>query len=334
MGWAALESIMRILQQQGLDAETPAALVQWGTWSRQRTVTGTLSNVVTKGQGAGLKPPVIAIIGPVVSLRERLRWFDRRPLFGKKVLVTRSRAQASNLCVMLEELGAEPVELPSIEITPLDDYTQLDQVLTRLSGFTWVIFTSANCVDAVFDRLHQQGRDSRALSNLTVGAIGPATAQALARQGITPDFVPARSVSEAVVEELSGQNWQGVPVLLPGSEIGRDVLAQGLTDLGAKVERVAAYQTITPRGASHQARQILGQGVDIITFTSSSTVRNLLDLLDGDKQQLESSVIACIGPITADTARDLGLRVDLVADEHTVEGLVASLIKHLGDQEN
>jgi uroporphyrinogen III methyltransferase / synthase len=333
MGWAALESIMDTLQQKGLAPDTPVALVQWGTWNHQRTVTGALSNVVNQGREAGLKPPVIAVIGPVVSLREQLAWFDRRPLFGKKVLITRSRTQASNLRSLLEELGAQPVELPSVEIGPLEDFSELDATLDRLDRFSWVIFASTNGVEAVFDRLRYQGRDARALGKVSVGAIGPATARALEQRGIASDFVPARSVSEAAVDELSGRDWSGVPVLLPGSNIGRDALAQGLKDLGAAVERVSAYRTVTPQGAGREARRILDEGVDIITFTSSSTVRNLLDLLEGDKQSLEASLIACIGPITADAARDLGLRVDLVAEEHTVEGLADTLVKHYGEKE-
>ena len=334
MGWAALESILETLQQKGLAQDTPVALVQWGTWPRQHTVTGTLADVVIKGKDAGLAPPVVTIIGNVVNLSEQLRWFDNRTLSGKKVLVTRSRTQASNLSIQLAELGAEVVELPSIEIASLDDFSQLDQTLKHLDGYSWVIFASTNAVEAVFDRLEQQQVDSRAFAGTTIAAIGPATKQALVKRGIHPDFVPARSVSEDVMQELSSRDWQGVRVLLPGSDIGREVLAEGLSGLGAKVDRVAAYRTVTPPDASEQARQILEPAVDIVTFTSSSTVRNLLDILGGDKQYLEASFIACIGPITADTARELGLRVDLVADEHTVEGLVEGLVKHFSQEEN
>jgi uroporphyrinogen III methyltransferase/synthase len=173
------------------------------------------------------------------------------------------------------------------------------------------------------------------LAGATIGAIGPATAAALAQRGIRADFIPKTSVSEAVVAELAGQDWDGVPVLLPGADIGRDALAQGLAAKGATVARVAAYRTVTPKGAGQQARRLLastvgtaGTGVDVITFTSSSTVRNLLDILDGDKTLIESALIACIGPITAGAAQELGLRVDLVAAENTVEGLVDALVNH------
>ena len=343
MGWAALKAILETLQREGMAPDTPVALVQWGTWKKQQTVDGTLCDVVEKAQAAGLTPPVVAVIGPVAALREELRWFDRQSLFGKKVLITRSRTQASRLRTLLEEQGAEPLELPSIEIAPLEDYAELDDALafhTALpyrggSGGYWLIFASVNGVEAVFDRLEAAGRDARALAGATIGAIGPATAAALAQRGIRADFIPKTSVSEAVLAELAGQDWDGVPVLLPGADIGRDALAQGLAAKGATVARVAAYRTVTPKGAGQQARRLLaptsgtaGTGVDVITFTSSSTVRNLLDILDGDKTLIESALIACIGPITAGAAQELGLRVDLVAAENTVEGLVDTLVNH------
>ena len=339
MGWAALQSILETLQKEGMAPATPVALVQWGTWKKQQTVDGTLADVVAKAKEAGLTPPVVAVIGPVAGLRQEIRWFDRQPLFGKKVLITRSRTQASRLRTLLEERGAEPLELPSIEIAPLEDSAKLDMTLAQygllpletpfgtISKF-WVMFASTNAVDSVFARLDKYGQDSRVFADSTIGAIGPATAAALAQRGIKPDFVPATSVSEAVVAELSEQEWYGVPVLLPGADIGRDVLANGLSELGARVERVTAYRTITPTDAGQRARNLLSQGMDVITFTSSSTVRNLLDILDGEKSLLESSLISCIGPVTAGTAREMGLRVDLEAGEHTVEGLVDSLVVH------
>ena len=339
MGWAALQSILETLQREGMAPDTPVALVQWGTWQKQKTVDGSLADVVARAKEAGLTPPVVAVIGPVASLREEIRWFDRKPLFGKRVLVTRSRTQASRLRTLLEEQGVEPLELPSIAIAPPEDFTELDRALAQygilpletpfgtISKF-WTIFASTNAVDAVFERIEAYGQDCRVFADSTIGAIGPATAAELLQRGIRPDFVPATSVSEAVVEELSGRDWSGVPVLLPGADIGRDVLAKGLTDLGARVERVTAYRTITPPHAAENARKMLSQGVDAITFTSSSTVRNLMEMLDGDKSALESSLIACIGPVTAGTARELGLRVDLMAEEHTVEGLVDALVAH------
>lgn len=334
MGWASLESILDTLTREGLAPATPVALVQWGTWPEQATVTGRLEDIVTRGKSAGLQPPVIAVIGPVVDLRQELAWFDRRPLFGKKVLITRSRTQASKLRTLLEGMGAQPVEIPAIQIAPLKDYTELDGALARLSDFQWVIFASSNAVDSVFARLEHHHRDTRAFGDIKVGAIGPATADALSRRGIIADFVPTRPVSEVVVAELASRDWAGVSVLLPGADIGRDALARGLSGFGAKVARVDAYRTVPSKGIEDKARKALAGGVDVATFTSSSTVRNLLDMLDGDGSGLGACTIACIGPTTAATARELGLHVDLVADDHTVEGLVESLVTYFANEES
>ena len=334
MGWSSLEAILATLAREGMEPSTPVALVQWGTWPDQTTVTGRLDNIVTLGREAGLRPPVAAVIGRVVELREKLAWFDQRPLFGKKVLITRSRAQASQFRAKLEELGAQPVEIPTIRTAPLDDYTQLDSALGRLSSYGWVIFASGNAVDAVFERLTHLGMDARALGGVCVGAIGPATSTALSGRGITVDFIPTRPVSEVVLEELSQREWDGVPVLLPGADIGRDVLHRGLTGLGARVDLIPAYRTVPVTGVKGKARKALESGVDVVTFTSSSTVKNLLDLLDGDRKALEGSRIACIGPTTAATARELGLPVDLVADVHTVDGLVDALVAYFGNGED
>ena len=359
MGWAALERILERLAAQGLPPDTPVALVQWGTWNRQRTVTGTLADAAQLGRAVGLAPPVVAIVGEVVRLRERLAWFDRRPLFGKRILLTRSRAQASGLRRLLEQAGAEAVELPSIAIAPPEDYAVMDAALDALGGYDWVIFASANAVESVFQRLQTRRPsptfgdaaggfpmpgdavsddaasrpapafgDARAFGGVKVGAIGPATAAALQQRGIRPDFVPARATASAALAELAAGDWAGRQVLLPAADIGRDELAQGLAALGAQVDWLPVYRNLPAPDAPARARQAFADGIDIVTFTSSSTVRNLLAALDGDRAPLEAAFIACIGPVTAATARELGLRVDLEADEHTVEGLAAALIAH------
>ena len=207
MGWASIEKILDALQRAGLPSDTPVALVQWGTWSRQKTVTGTLETAAAKGRDAGLAAPVVAIIGHVVSLREELAWFDNRPLFARRVLVTRSRTQASRMCQLLEDAGAVAVELPAIAIVPPEDFALLDDAVSRLSSYGWVIFASVNAVESVFERLDAQGRDARAFGAARVGAIGPATAEALERRGIRPDFVPSRSVS------VSGAGWNCPPMI-------------------------------------------------------------------------------------------------------------------------
>ena len=356
MGWAALERILARLAAQGLPPDTPVALVQWGTWNRQRTVTGTLADAARLGRAAGLAPPVVAIVGEVVKLRERLAWFDRRPLFGKRILLTRSRSQASGLRRLLEQAGAEAVELPSIVIAPPEDYAAMDAALAELGGYDWVIFASANAVESVFRRLQTRRPapvfpmtgdavsddaasgggpafgDARAFGGVKVGAIGPATAAALQQRGIRPDFVPARATASAALAELAAGEWAGRRALLPAADIGRDELAQGLAKLGAAVDWLPVYRNLPDPDAPARARQAFADGIDLVTFTSSSTVRNLLAALDGDRAPLEAACVACIGPVTAATARELGLRVDLEAAEHTVEGLAAALITHYAAQ--
>ena len=260
MGWKELDGIVDTLQGSGTDPATPAALVQWGTWPRQKTITGHLADIVEKGREAGLQPPVVAIVGKVVELREQLRWFDDRPLWGKKVLITRSRSQASRLKELMKGLGADPIELPTIQTVPLDDYAELDGALGRLADFGWVFFASANAVEATFLRLatREQGRDARAFGPAKIGAIGPATAQALERRGIVPDYLPATSTAQAVAEEIADWNWKDVKVLLPGADIGRDLLAQNLNPDGGQGGAGSGLQDSA--GAGHRPSCQRGPG--------------------------------------------------------------------------
>ena len=328
MAWGVLNKLTDTLINEGMKPSTPVALIRWGTEPYQQTVTGTLEDIVQWGEEAGISPPVVAVIGPVVDLRSELRWFDNRPLFGKRVLVTRSRTQASVLSEMLAEEGAEPVEIPTIQCLPPDDYSLVDRAISSLSRYGWVIFTSANGVEAVFGRLRVLGLDSRAFSGTKVGAIGPATASALTGYGIDADFVPSEYVSEAIVESMGDLDLKGVPVLLPRADIGRDTLAEGLSGLGAQVEQLSVYRTVMPEDSREKAVELLRGGIDLVTFTSSSTVLNLLNMLNGDRSLLTGPLIACIGPITAKTAEDMGLRVDIVAQEYTIGGLVRAMEDH------
>ena len=334
MGWGAIDNITETLIKEGMGSSTPVALVRWGTEPYQSTIIGTLGNIAQRGRDAGLTPPVIVIIGPVVELRREMRWFDNRPLFGKRVLVTRSRAQASVFSERLAEEGAEPVELPTIEFSPVDQHSSLDGAIASLVAYDWVIFTSVNGVEAFFDRVRVLKLDSRAFGSVKVGAIGPATAQALAQHGIAADFVPLRYVSEAIVEAMEALDLAGAQVLLPRADIGRDELAEGLALRGARVEQITAYRTVMPENSRGKARELLKDGnVDLVTFTSSSTVINLINLLDGDRSLIEGALVACIGPITAKTAQDMGLRVDIVAREYTIAGLVHALKEHFACRE-
>ncbi|MFQ5860585.1 MAG: uroporphyrinogen-III C-methyltransferase [Dehalococcoidia bacterium] len=327
MGWEQLPSIVGKLLDSGMEPATPAALVEWGTEPRQRTVTGTLRDIVQRGREAGLEPPVVAVFGEVVRLREELPWFEGKPLYGKRILVTRSRTQASALSELLAEQGAEPVELPTIEIKPLKDYSELDGALEALGEYRWVVFTSANAVEVFFARLKALGLDARALSGLKVCAIGPATAESLSHYGVQADFVPREYLTEALLQGFEGAESQGARVLLPRADIGREELVRRLEELGATVHQVTAYRTVLPEGAGERAQALLEHGkIDVATFTSSSTVENLVALLEGRGELLHKVTVACIGPVTAQRAQELGLRVDVVARSFTIPGLVQALL--------
>ena len=328
MGWSNLAGIVEALVRDGRDAETPAALVRWGTEPCQQTVVGTLSNIVDRARAAGMEPPVVAVIGDVVSLRERLAWFERRPLWGKRVLVTRTRSQASVLSDLLARSGALPVELPSIQVLPPEDWGELDDALRLLDTHDWAVFTSVNGVEAVFERLAALGLDARAFGGCRVAAIGPATAESLKRRGVSADLVPETYLSEALLRDLIEEGVEGAKLLLPRADIAGEALSDGLASAGADVREVTAYRTVTPEDSARRLSEILGDGIDVASFTSSSTAINLVGLLNGDVDPLSGVAIACIGPATAAAVRSLGLKTDIVATEHTVPGLARAIEDH------
>ena len=328
MGQSNLRVIADALIRYGRAPETPVALVQWGTEPYQRTLVGTLEDIADKAVAAGIGAPAVTVVGDVVRLRETIQWLDNRPLFGKRVLVTRTRTQASALSDRLTQLGAQPIELPTIEIQPLDDYAELDRALNIASGYDWLVFSSANAVDIVFDRMRALGLDARTLHGARIASIGPATRRRLRERGVIADFMPSSFVAESVVAELAEQGVEGKRVLLPQAEIARDVLRQGLAELGAVVDAISVYRTVTPPNTTERLQDILTEGMDIATFTSSSTVTNLVNLLDGNTSALKDATIACIGPITAKRALELGLKVDIVAAEHTIAGLIEAVEAH------
>ncbi|MBE0428789.1 MAG: uroporphyrinogen-III C-methyltransferase [Thermoleophilia bacterium] len=329
-----LPYIVARLTANGRDPQTPVALIRWGTTPRQETLTGRLSDIVELVKERGFRAPAITIVGEVVRLREKLHWFEDRPLFGRRVVVTRSRAQASDLVEALAEAGAEPVEFPTIKVVPpADGYAQLDAAISRLrksaeTAYDWLVFTSVNGVEHFFSRLGRAG-DVRDLKGLKLGAIGPATAAALKSRGLKLDFVPAEYRAEAVVEGLLKQGVKNSRVLIPRAREAREVLPEKLAEAGAEVELATAYETVLDDSGASDMKHMLSRGeIDIITFTSSSTVKNFAALLDGDDfSAIPASVtVACIGPVTAETARELGIRVDMVARDYTIPGLVEALM--------
>ena len=328
MGWRNMPSIVETLIANGKSPRTPAALIMWGTEPWQIAVTGPLSNIVDLAYEKGISSPVIAVIGDVAGLRETLRWFDNRPLFGKRALVTRTRAQAGKLSQRLEALGAIAVEAPTIEIQPLDDYMELDNVVKRLTDYDWILFSSGNAVEAVFDRIDALNLDSRAFAGTQIACIGPDTSSILQRHGIIPDLIPDTAVAESLINALTSLDMAGKNILIPKPDIGRDTLPTGLRASGATITEVVSYRTVMPKSSKALVMDAISEGIDIAVFTSSSTVENLAKLLNDDLACLENAKIACIGPITAATAGELGLSVDIVATEHTIDGLVTAMEEH------
>jgi uroporphyrinogen III methyltransferase/synthase len=334
MGVESLPETAAKLMEHGLSAATPAAVIERGTEPRQRTVTGTLDDIAERAWAAGLRAPAVTVVGEVVRLREKLRWFDARPLFGKRVLVTRSRAQAGALSKRLEELGAEAIEVPAIEVQPPEDWALLDGAMARLGSFAWAVFTSVNAVEMFMQRLAAAGKDARALAGVRLCAIGPATAEALAARGLRADHVPEAFTTARLAESLDVA--PGQRVLLPRADIAPQDLVRGLESRGAIVEQVTAYRTVTPERSRQLAREALASGrIDLVTFTSSSTVQNLVVLLGEDAKRLLANVpIASIGPMTTRTAESLGLRVAVTARRHTIPGLVEAVVEALAPSAN
>jgi len=303
-------------------------LIRDGTGPGQQTVVGTLANIAARAAENDFTAPAVIVVGNVVQLRDKLRWFDNQPLFSKRVLVTRARHQASRLSELLAQQGAEPIEMPTLAIEAMPDYEELDKALARLSDYAWVIFTSVNGVDAFFDRLLKQGLDARELKGVRICAIGPATAKALAQHSLVVDYMPEEYVSENIVKGFSDKDISSKRILLPRAEEARPELVEGLSRLGALVDEIPVYRTVLPSETLSRGKQMLKDGeIDITTFTSSSAVRNLVSLLGKDWQYVNNTTVACIGPTTAAAAVDLGLTVDVVAREHTIPGLVQAIVE-------
>ncbi len=328
MGVKNLPDIAARLMEHGRSPQTPVAVIRWGTTPQQRTVTGTLADIVDKVREAGLKPPAVIVVGEVVRLRESLNWFERKPLFGKTVLVTRAREQASDFRKALEEQGARCVEFPTIAVVPPPSWDPLDSAVASLDHYDWLVFTSVNGVRFFMERLWESGRDVRALAGLRLAAIGPKTAESLERWGLRLDVVPEEYRAESLLEALGKEAVRGLRFLLPRAVEARDVLPQTLRQWGADVDVVPAYATVPANQGADEVAAMLERGeIHVVTFTASSTVRFFVQALahrDVGKL-LEKTVVACIGPITADTARSLGIHPTVVAEEYTIAGLIRAL---------
>ncbi len=331
MGVKNLPKITRQLMDHGKSPDTPVALVRWGTTPSQVTVSGTLETIVEKVRSASLKAPALIVVGDVVNLRPTLMWFEKRPLLGKRIIVTRARQQASDLVSQLSDLGAECLEYPTIRIIAPKDPGPLQQALKNLPTYDWIVFTSVNGVIHFFEHLFAAGKDVRALSKLQTAAIGPATAKQLRKFGLYSDIVPKAYRAESVVEAFKEMNLKGKKILLPRAREARPVLPVELTKMGAQVDEIPAYETLkATENAGDLTRQLEEKRVDLITFTSSSTVKNFKALLPADsfKKLMQGVIIASIGPITTDTAKQLDFGVHIKAESFTIPGLVEAILQY------
>lgn len=333
MGVSNLANITRKLMENGKAADTPIALIQWGTRTEQRTVTGTLTDIVEIVEREGIGSPAVIVVGEVVKLREKLNWFEKKPLFGKRVLVTRAREQASALSRKIEELGGEAYEYPSIKVAQAQDQSQLDKAIDQASSYDWIIFTSVNGVKFFFKRMRELKKDVRSLGQVKICAIGPVTKRHLEDKGLIVDFMPEKFVAESVLDGLAPLLNKGDKVLLPRADLARPILLDALLDLGMDVTEVITYNTLFENKNQEEIIDILQEKkIHLITFTSSSTVMNFLKIFEDDErrnQLLEGIKIACIGPITAATAEKEGLKPDFVAEDYTVDGLIEVIKNNL-----
>ncbi|MGH2957800.1 MAG: uroporphyrinogen-III C-methyltransferase [Solirubrobacterales bacterium] len=322
MGVRRLPEIAERLIGAGRDPTEPAAVIERGTLPRQRVIEGTLGGIAAGAREAGVKPPAVTVIGPVAARGEAISWLGDRPLDGRRIVVTRARAQASELARRLAGLGAEPIELPAIRIEPRLDTAEVRRAVESLHSYALVCLTSPNGVRLLFEAMAEQGRDARALANATVAAIGPGTASSLEEHGVLADVIPERSVAEALVEALANLPVEGKPVLIARAAEARDLLPEALRERGAEVDVVALYETV----AEHPDPDSIERAAeaDYITFTSSSTVHNLVEAVpDG----LPSGArVVSIGPITSEAAREAGLEVHVEAARHDIDGLVEALL--------
>jgi uroporphyrinogen III methyltransferase / synthase len=331
MGVKNLPKITARLLECKMSPETPVALVRWGTTPAQQTVTGTLATINETVARVGLKPPSIIVVGRVVELREKMKWFENRPLFGKRIIITRARKQASDVVKKLSALGAQCLEYPVIRIALPEDTTLLDAAVRNIHTYDWLVFTSVNAVDAFFLRMTALDRDTRALGHIKTAAIGPATADRMRCNGLKADIVPESYVAESVVDAFKDQDVAGKRILLPRAADARPVLPVELSKMGARVEEITAYHTVPDTNAIDSlVTGLREKTIDMVTFTSSSTVTNFTSLLpENEFNELVSGLkVAAIGPITAETAANNGFKVDITADTYTIDGLCDAIVAY------
>ncbi|OGW05511.1 MAG: uroporphyrinogen-III C-methyltransferase [Nitrospinae bacterium RIFCSPLOWO2_12_39_16] len=353
MGAKNLTNIVKKLIENGRKPDTPIAVIRWGTTPLQETIVGRLNDITEKAKN--VRPPAIIVVGGVVALREKLNWFEKKPLFGKRILITRPRGQTKSFVELLENEGAIIMQMPTIETVPPDSWDALDNAINRLDTYQWLIFTSANGVRFFIERLKANKKDIRELKGIKICAIGPKTAASVESFGIRVDAVPEKYIAEGVIEEMKKHGIEGKKILLPRASVARDILPLELKKMGAEIDVVDAYKTVkSVEKASDIKNMIRKEKIDVITFTSSSTVKNFMSYFNlpppllrkegikgrsnfdrgDDRKMLKNITIASIGPITAKTVEEFGLKNNIVSDEHTIERFTEKIIEYFGRKEN
>ena len=335
MGSRKLAQLSATLKDHGRAADTPVALIEWGTWPHQRTVVTTLEHTADAAAREDIQSPTLIVVGEVVHLRQQLNWFEKKPLFGRRVLITRSREQAGDLQVLLEAQGAQVVPLPLLQLKAPEDSTELDRSIAELASFKWVVFTSPNSVDFFFSRLRHLGRDARAFGSAAVAALGLATAAGLRSRGLYPDLIPSEQSQEGLVKAFAELPVENSKILLPTSSIGRALLAAHLEKRGAIVHRITAYQNLPPTPEEIKLPPALTENrLDLAIFASPSSVDHFRALLGPESTQkiLADTIIACIGPTTAQAIQALGLQTHIQPQDSSIPALIRAICAYFGEQ--
>lgn len=337
-GARQLPAVVNHLLAHGRPADEAAALVYDGTLPTQHTVEGTLGGIVEAAKQALHRGAAILVAGKVAGFRQHLRWFDARPLFGKRVLVTRPREQAGALVDALERLGAEAIEAPLVRILAPDDLRPLDEACANASRYEWIIFSSANAVDRFMQRFLAGPRDVRDLKGVKLCAVGPGTSEHLTRHGIKVDLVPTEHRAEGVIDALGPRAIQGTRVLIPRSDIGRELIADELRKAGAEVTEVVAYRTVVAEpdrdGEPDVYRMLLDRRIDVVTFTSASAVKNFVKVFgeEASADLLKMTIVASIGPVTAEAAEHLNIKTSIMPAQYTVPAMVDAIVEYFAQE--
>jgi uroporphyrinogen III methyltransferase/synthase len=335
MGMTNLSNIAGTLVKYGRSPDTPVGIIRWGTTPYHKTLTGTLENIAEKVKDAGFKPPAVIVVGDVVSVREHINWYEKKPLLGKRILVTRSREQASDLIGILEERGAGCIECPTIAIRPPEDISPLDRAIDAIDSFDWIVFSSANGVRFFFDRLFEKGRDIRALGSIRIAAVGSSTAEVLRELYLNIDLIPDVFRAEGLIAAFSELEMAGKRVLVPRAKVARQTLVDGLEAMGADVTVVTSYETVLPPVPPEVIDILEVEPADVLTFTSSSTVKNFFRAMPEDIRERVTATakIASIGPITSKTAEKYGLEVHIEPSESTIPALADAIEAYFSDRD-